>query len=184
MRKENKSYAARHSAGRRLFFALWPDDSVCQELSALVDTLPYVNVGRKIPSENWHVTLVFLGEVNEADIVHIKEAVGEIDTSSFALLFEHLTFNRHGDLWLACREAPLPLANLVNVLKRDLSAQGFRIEKRRYRPHITLMRKLEKMPEQPVLKPITMHCRGFTLVSSTLHPQGSRYRVIAEWPLG
>ena len=181
---ENKVRQTRRSSGKRLFFALWPDEQSYQALKALTDTLPYMNVGRRVPAQNWHVTLAFLGEVNDTAMPRIMDVAAAIKAPPFTVHFDHLVFNKHGDLWLACREMPASLNGLVTALKRDLSGQGFKIEQRRYRPHITLMRNLKEMPEQPALKPILLYCHAFTLVMSTLHPQGSRYDVLSEWPLG
>ncbi len=48
----------------RLFFALWPDPPTRTALAMLVDGLPLVG-GRRVPAENLHLTLAFLGNVDE-----------------------------------------------------------------------------------------------------------------------
>ena len=55
-----------NSVTERLFFALWPTESVrldLDQLSQVVNQTPGM-VGKIILPVNWHITLAFLGNIN------------------------------------------------------------------------------------------------------------------------
>jgi 2'-5' RNA ligase len=43
----------------RLFFAIWPDESVVQHLKQLAEPVMATTSGKITPPENWHLTLAF-----------------------------------------------------------------------------------------------------------------------------
>jgi RNA 2',3'-cyclic 3'-phosphodiesterase len=77
----NPSIKSRFSSARclrahwdvRIFVAVWPDDSVIKLLSAV----DFGQTGdlRIVPPEHWHVTLRFLGDVEEALVPTIIESL-------------------------------------------------------------------------------------------------------------
>jgi 2'-5' RNA ligase len=63
---------AARPAVRRLFFALWPSDAVRARLAQ--EAQSHAGLGRAIPVRNLHITLVFLGGVQEERVVEVLQA--------------------------------------------------------------------------------------------------------------
>lgn len=86
--------------------------------------------------ENLHVTLAFIGESNRTDA--LRRCIDGACGAPFAL--ETAAPGRFGELiWLGVRVSP-PLAALERRLRAALSAEGFAVDSRAFRPHITLAR--------------------------------------------
>ena len=66
----------------RLFFALWPDDVTRQALAELSRSLEYVDF-KQVRSYNFHVTLVFLGQVSAETVCLLKQAVEGVAAQPF-----------------------------------------------------------------------------------------------------
>ena len=60
---------------KRLFFALWPEDSTRAELTAAMRRLQPEVTARWVMPENLHMTLAFLGDVETDDLEGVGAAV-------------------------------------------------------------------------------------------------------------
>ncbi|MDO4581501.1 MAG: RNA 2',3'-cyclic phosphodiesterase [Bacillota bacterium] len=125
----------------RLFIAVDLDEELktrLDELSAAIERqLPYA---RRTRRENYHLTLAFIGESTRAG--ELMTLLGGFDAPAFELRFSKLgRFKRAGGdvLWLGAEPCP-PLLTLQKRLAEALRAQGFVIEQRPFRPHLTLLR--------------------------------------------
>ena len=98
-------------------------------------------------SENLHLTLAFLGETE--DTVGALAAMAESCRGvPFPMVLSGT--GRFGDLWWAGIEPSPRLKQLAESLQSALRRRGFSVEKRPFRPHITLVRQLTA-PRPPVL---------------------------------
>jgi 2'-5' RNA ligase len=166
---------------KRLFFALWPDDASRHQVDLLNQSLPVD--GRKLVSQNLHVTLVFLGNVDDELVVDIIEAASQIQADPVSLTFDALAhWKKPKILCLTCSKQTTPVYRLVNQLTRMLKSFPVRLETRPYRAHITMVRKAKVLPEIQ-LSPISMQFDRFVLVESVSTDKGVRYDVLASWPL-
>ena len=94
--------------------------------------------------DNFHLTLVFLGEVESIRISKIEECMKSIDLPSFTIQLTDLgKFKRNnGDIyWIGVKESE-ELNKLYEELIRKLKNSGFQLEDRSYTPHLTLGRKV------------------------------------------
>ena len=73
---------------KRLFFALWPDDEVRAKLLDKARLLP-INTGHHVPPENFHITLVFLGNVEDQAIPELTDGAEGLSIPSFRLQINH-----------------------------------------------------------------------------------------------
>ena len=92
-----------------------------------------------------HVTLVFLGEVADADAARIVELMtSDIDAPPFEVVFEHLgVFPPRGvprALWLGISEGARELGGLERLVKERLTPLALRLEERPLNAHLTLAR--------------------------------------------
>ena len=93
--------------------------------------------GNFTKEENLHLTLAFIGETDrDADA---KEALKELDSAPFDIRFGGC--GCFGDiLWAGIDRNPA-LDKLAQQVQSALRERGFQIEKRKFVPHITLVRR-------------------------------------------
>ena len=172
----------------RLFFALWPPESAAQALAGQADFLAQQYGGKATRRETIHLTLAFLGEVDEALLPAAIQAARVVTGKSFELVIDRLGYWRHNRLlWAGCASPAEELQMLVETLREQLRAVSIcRDEKQRFTPHLTLVRKVPDMRgsvELGTIEPISWLCRSFVLVCSQLTSAGSDYSAVAEFSL-
>lgn len=169
----------------RLFFALWPDDTVRAALlraRAALGELP----GRPTLKENLHLTLAFLGATDPPRRACLEQAAAALRIPPFTLRLDRYGYWRRSQvLWLGCGVPPAPLRHLVGGLRDAQQACAVTAETRPYAVHLTLFRKLRKPPGalRQMAAAVSWPVRDFALVASELDAAGARYRVLRTWPL-
>lgn len=175
------------SKTRRVFFALWPDRDVRQQISQALHHSSYQNFakGRTYRDHNLHITLHFLGNISEDQLVCVKQQAQSIASRSFTLSISHFgRFKRAGVLWLAPESIPESLVQLHRNLGNGLAYCDFEQDRRDYRPHITLMRKFHEKIIESNIEPIIWNVNSFVLVESVAEEGGVRYIPIETYALG
>jgi len=172
------------AASSRVFFALWPGDTLRAVLAQLAQEVARETRGRPPAAANIHLTLAFLGEQSSARIVALREVAGRLGGRSFGLTLDEIgCFRRSGVAWLGA-SAPQPdLLSLQGGLARALRDGGFPIDERPYAPHLTLARHVQALTHRSLPTPIVWDVGSFALVVSELGSDHPRYRTLAEWPL-
>ena len=166
---------------KRLFFALWPDETTRAQIDSLNQQLD--GAGRKLIPQNLHVTLVFLGNVEDDVADAVERLAADIQAAPLELLFDELDYwKRPRVICLTCRRQPDKVYDLVNQLTRMVSSFPIRLEARPFRAHITLARKAQQRPDL-IFEPIRLKAKEFALVESVYTENGVRYQVLARWPL-
>lgn len=166
------------SPSARLFFALWPDESLRRALADFQQALP-LRSGRRVAAENLHVTLRFLGAVPQADIAALRAAAGAIRATPFRLELSRLgLWRKSGIVWLAPAQTPPPLHDLVRRINRLPGPPPTD-----YHPHVTLLRKAAHAPPDLGFPPFLWRAEAFHLVESLTRAEGPEYRLLASWPL-
>ncbi|MDO4481332.1 MAG: RNA 2',3'-cyclic phosphodiesterase [Bacillota bacterium] len=130
----------------RLFIAINFDEDIKAQIAEVREELRNSSSsGNFTRDENLHLTLVFLGEVSGSRVREIENIMEETEEEPFELEFGKLgCFKRDsgGDLWwLGCGRNN-GLMSLQRQLSERLRASGFKIEKRQYKPHLTLGREV------------------------------------------
>ncbi len=93
--------------------------------------------GNYTAEENLHLTLAFIGEYPDARPV--LDALAGVVFSPFDIQLDGM--GCFGDLWWAgMRECP-QLGALAGSVRRALAAHGIPFDRKRFSPHITLLRK-------------------------------------------
>ena len=169
---------------QRLFFALWPDDAVCEALEALA-LCHAGDQGKRIRTENLHITLVFLGNVDARRRCCLEEAADAVGGRSFTLWMDTLGWwPRPQVLWVGPTEIPAALLNLVGALKLACQGCGLEPERRPYQAHLTLARKVRRARLPRSIEPIQWPIKSFALVESKTLSTGAEYSVLRTWSLG
>ena len=137
----------------RLFFAVNFSEETKSRLAGIRDELRAKSVrGNFSATENLHLTLTFLGECNAKQLAAAKAALDSLKIEEMNIRFDRIgCFQRDGgDIWWAGIAENRVLLALQQDLTKNLISAGFRLEKRKYSPHITLARKasVEVQPRQ------------------------------------
>lgn len=173
---------------RRLFFALWPDQPVRDAIDgAAVEAMERGALagigGRRVPRHNLHLTLVFLGDVPKDGVSTLSAGADEVRATAFDLRLDRFgTFPRARVAWLGA--APVGAGEaLVAALQEMAAAAGLSVDRRPWRPHVTLKRRIDgraKAALAPGPDPIDWPVRDFALIESI---PGRPYQVLRTWPL-
>ena len=122
----------------RLFIAVNLSDEMKGALLDLQSELYDHGVrGRYTTEENLHLTLAFIGEYPDAEPV--LDAISEVSFKPFELTLDGM--GRFGDLWWAGMKESVPLTAVVRRIRRALAEHEIPFDRKRFSPHITLIRK-------------------------------------------
>jgi 2'-5' RNA ligase len=181
----------------RTFLAVDVGKAVRARLVALQESLARTGAGVKwVEPENLHVTLLFLGEVDEREVIDVCRAVAEVcgRHDRFALSVETVGCfpnpRRPRVVWAGCGVGGPELIALHDALEPPLLALGcYRREERQYTPHLTLGR-VKSEGGGPALAVALQHKAGWQagetevrevlVMSSELTPQGPVYAVLSR----
>ena len=168
-------------ARRRVFFALWPGDTVRRDLSRATRTAVRRSGGRATPPGNLHITLAFLGPLTEADLATVVR-VPPIPSREFTIGLDKLGhWSRSRVLWLGASRAPAELLRLERGLWDALVAAGFERERRPYSPHVTLARKARSVSLD--IDTVAWPVSELALVESRPGARHPVYEVLRIWKL-
>lgn len=164
---------------KRLFLALLPDKPLVEKLTILQKHIP----GRKVPPENLHLTLAFLGNQPESTIPQLTHFIEHVPFHPFGLLLDKPGFFPKIRLsWIGPANIPAALTRLYGTMRQFLVPEYIPEMKQTFRPHITLARQ-SALPDIKINEPIPWHIDRLALMQSILgtepgrHPQ---YRIVHE----
>ena len=167
----------------RLFFALWPDDAVRAALARWTRELHALCGGRPTRPENLHVTLAFLGSVEEAQVAEVERTADSVVLRPVSLVLDGPGYWKHNRIvWAGASTVPSELEALVSDLRGALVKSQIRFDAKSFVSHVTLLRDAREPKGMPALDPIPWKIDGFSLVESVALPRGSRYEVRRSWP--
>lgn len=174
----------------RLFVALGIPETLHGALSLLEGGVPGARWSRP---DQWHLTLRFIGEVDEREAQDIDDALMVLRAPSFTLelagVGEFGAKNPHM-LWAGIRSSDA-LLHLQRKVETALQRLGLTPEPRKFTPHVTLAR-LRGSPNSKVAEWIAARAlfaappfevENFGLYSSQLSPGGSIYRLERDYAL-
>ena len=179
----------------RLFIGLDLPAEVVRKLEELLEQLrPAARISWSPPA-NLHITTKFIGEWPEERLDELKAGLRAVPPRAAIPVHIHRVGffpNPHAPRVFWCGiEAP-GLESLAWDTDRATAALGIESEKRAFSPHLTLARIKERMNLQPLREKIAVlpsldfgsfEARSFFLYQSKLHPTGSVYTKLAEFPL-
>lgn len=145
---------------------------------------------------NWHLTLKFLGEVQEDKLPGLEGYMNNLEFPSFFLEGSGAGFfgskGLYRVIWLGLKNDVDILAGLAGKVDQGLAAIGFEREKRPFKGHLTLARVKKFYKNDPwnelaenvgSLEWPCFRVREVMLWQSFLSPSGARYEVVHRAPL-
>ena len=156
----------------RLFIAINLSPEMKNALTDAQRTMYHRGVrGNFTPEENLHLTLAFIGEYPSADAV--MDALSSVTFTPFDLALDGV--GRFGELWWAGLRESAALTAVVRRVRRALAESGIPFDRKRFTPHITLIRKASRDAAGITIAPETMTVRTVSLMSSRRGRNGMIY---------
>ncbi len=94
--------------------------------------------------ENIHITLKFLGDIEDHQIEEVSQVIRNITFEPFEFTVEGLgvfpNLKRPTTIWAGISLGVGELADLFNVVNDELAKLGFEKDRRRFHPHLTIAR--------------------------------------------
>ncbi len=165
-------------------------DSVYQTIKFL--KLSYNNSINYVAKENLHITLKFIGEIKEKDLMSIESSLSKVAFPSFTVNLKGLgcfpdIFNARV-LWIGVNDENKNFSKLYNNILFHLP-ERFKNEDRSFSPHLTLARLKEKQLKNFINlidkeKDFgNIEITSFQLYESKIERSGAKYNVLKSFPL-
>ena len=175
----------------RLFVGLDLPWELKERLAVLGGGIPGA---RWVPTENFHLTLRFIGEVQAHQAEEIDLALATLRRKPFELTLAGMgTFAKGGretQLWVGVDRNPA-LELLQGKIETAVQRAGMPAERRRFKPHVTLARLDNAVPAKVaafvqahnLFRSVTIMIDHFSLFSSRLGKEASVYSAEVDYPL-
>jgi 2'-5' RNA ligase len=179
-----KPAAAAPDGSARLFFALWPAISVRNELAAWQRKLQAGGNAYVLRPWTLHLTLAFLGTTPIEQFDAVKDAAAGARGKAVDLLLDKAGFWPHNHIvWVGSTAPPLALLELQATLTSRLATAGVIFDKQEFNPHVSLLRNVRNPKAVWTQAEVIWPARDFVLVESKPGRDGSRYEIMARFPL-
>ena len=161
----------------RLFIAIRLSDAMKDALTAVQDEMYAHGVrGNYTTRENMHLTLAFIGEYPDKE--QVMGALSSVSFSSFSIALKGMGCFR--DLWWAGMEESAPLTAVVRRIRRALAENEIPFDKKRFSPHITLIRKATGTMPGIQIDTVSMPVETISLMRSDRGKRGMIYTAVGE----
>ena len=184
----------------RLFFALKVSDAIKTDIAAAVQAFPLRNPPwRWIPTGNMHLTLKFLGEVDERILPDLKAVAEDAAKQVKPFRVAYGAFGGFPNLsnprviFFEAKEGKRGLSEIAHLLESGVEPLGIDRERRPFTAHLTLARIKEPLPRGmveriatvPPLPPTAVQdVDRFVLMQSHLAREGATYEEMGSFPIG
>lgn len=163
----------------RLFLALWPDRSIRHQLMQWRDAWHWPNHAAPVADGKLHLTLNFLGNVDEALLPELVEAFN-VPFTPFEIELGRAVVWHQSIAVLEPLSIPPALLELHASLKERVAAAGLPVEDRIYKPHVTMARRAGKATPPEAMPPVRWQVGGYALVQSKVG-EGAEYQVLHDY---
>ena len=149
-----------------------------------------------MPAENLHVTLAFLGSVPEPRFAELgaiaRRAAATFPRDALPIVvslqtLEHwakaqvlTVLERKDKAQVSASGAPA----LAHILSTETAAAGFSPDLKPFRVHVTVARKVARLPRPDVMREVQWSFDAFALIESRTLPEGPVYSVVESYLLG
>jgi 2'-5' RNA ligase len=169
----------------KLFYALWPDAGTRATLADEDRTLFAGNGGKMVPPDEYHLTINYLGEIDDAKLPALEE-LGQRAAStapSSVVELDRVEWWQESKVLVRCASVtPEPLIRVDNALSVGLKAAGVVQPARPLKLHLTMVRNIRPHPlGTGAVPPLAWSADSLALVQSVSGP-GQRYHLLGQWP--
>lgn len=159
------------ASSARLFLAAWPDETTTKQIAAYCRQCRWPHRAAPVSPSRHHLTLHFIGTVDRARLPEIAAGLG-VALQPCQLLFDQPALWPNDIAVLQASVLPPPLSALHDQLADALRRLALPVEKRRFRPHLTLARHANGAMLPVLAAPVCWPIDGYALVESVLGRSG------------
>jgi RNA 2',3'-cyclic 3'-phosphodiesterase len=176
----------------RLFVAIDFPDAIIEKVA---DLCHGVRGAKWVPQHQFHLTVRFIGDVDDATYHDVVAGLDEVRANPFALRLSSVGyFPPHKPprvLWVGVEKCP-DLDRLFSSVEDCLEAVGVERDPRKFHPHVTLARLHDNTIGEDVIPFLSannlfsaepVEISEFNLYSSQLTRQGAVHTLEAHYPL-
>ena len=161
----------------RLFIAVVLSDEMKDVLISIQNRMYDKGIrGNYTTEENMHLTLAFIGDYPDPEPV--LEVLSAVDFTPFALSLEGI--GCFGDLWWAGVKDSAPLEAVTRRIRRALAENDIPFDRKKFSPHITLLRKARGEMPGIRMMPASMVVSSISLMRSDRGRNGMIYTEVGE----
>ncbi|KPJ74444.1 hypothetical protein AMJ52_00610 [candidate division TA06 bacterium DG_78] len=178
----------------RTFIAIEVPEKIRKEIDDVVTDEKKRGLPIKwVKCENLHITLKFLGEIDEYKKKEILPALQKLtnEVTPFHISLESIgcfpTPKNPRVVWVGVIQGKEKLCSIAQNVETALAGCGFKEEKR-FHPHLTIGRikkfcNVDEILERQITS-ASFLVNSIVLFKSTLKPEGSIYEVLQKFPFG
>lgn len=183
----------------RTFIAVEIPVSIRRRIEELQESLaPAAEDVKWVEPENIHLTLKFLGEVDERDVYTVCKSVeaAVAGTTPFEITVAGVgafpNANRPRVIWAGVRQGSQEITAIHDAIDESLEGQGYPREDRSYTPHFTIGRIRRTVPNPRLQNALDQQANWeagscpvheVLIMASQLGPKGPQYTVMGRGPL-
>ena len=164
----------------RLFLALWPDETIRQQLVQWRDAWDWPRHASPVADAKLHLTLNFLGNVDEARLPELMAGF-DVPFKPFELELGRAVVWHQSIAVLEPLANPPELLELHALLNERVAALGLPVEERTYKPHVTMARRAGGATPPEGMPVLRWKADGYALVQSKLGAT-AEYGVVRAYP--
>ncbi|MEO0076828.1 MAG: RNA 2',3'-cyclic phosphodiesterase [candidate division WOR-3 bacterium] len=177
----------------RAFIAVEIPQKVRTEICQLIDRFAQTGQSVKwVKPENLHITLLFLGDIDQNFLQQSIEQLTGIAKSEKGFKMSLKNFGAFPSqrmprvVWIGVDQGAQALIDLQAKIEAAFTTIGYKPEERKFHPHLTIGRVRERMSNAEQVFNTRYQSEVFTINSlvlfkSTLTPQGPIYEKIKEF---
>ena len=166
---------------KTLFFALWPDNRQRDRMRDFIAPVTKLVDGRAVDRREWHVTLVYIGDIDERYIPELQAAAKAVKFEPFQLRLDRMEFwPRPKIAAMVPPRVPSELEKLVEDLSGVVFAAGIVPQQRVYRPHVTVARNARPFETERLPQSASTGWSSFELLESTRERGSMIYRPLVN----
>jgi RNA 2',3'-cyclic 3'-phosphodiesterase len=179
--RQSVAAAAGEHLSMRCFIAVWPDRQARAHLVALSTRIAAnINGGRVMRTENLHLTLAFIGSLDDERAQRIAFDCQQINMQPVVWRLDRLVhFARARVLATAGPHEP-SLESLAQTVREMLDRSATDYDRKAFSPHITLLRDVARNPAGQDFAPIECELAGLAVYESRPDSRGVTYRRVGE----
>jgi len=183
----------------RCFIAIEIPRFIQDGLAHIQDTLKkQISQVSWIKSDNIHLTLKFMGEVEQNQLSVIEPAIEQVTQRypPFALKVGGIgafpNLKRPRVIWVGVKVGAAEVSALARAINFELNRHGYPLDEGTFNPHLTLARIKNRIDLRPFvdifrqyneIENASMTVNEIALVRSQLHPKGAIYTILKAYAL-
>lgn len=177
----------------RLFYAIDTPMEIKDKIKEVQIQLMDTNADVKWePKEKFHITIKFLGDTDEKTFPHVENYLKELGDKFQAFIIKYKSlgcfpnYKQPRVVWVGTEVESDVIFKIKDFLDENLKRFGYKVEDRKFHPHITLgriksirnIKNLISILENLKFETEPVKCGEIILMQSILKPTGSEYKVL------